>query len=41
MTGSITTEADAAVQLVTADGVFIAPGPERAQALFPGLRADP
>ncbi|MFI2205445.1 PaaI family thioesterase [Streptomyces sp. NPDC020192] len=38
VTGSITPEADPATQLVTADGVFIAPDPERAEALFPGLR---
>lgn len=37
VTGSITTEADPATELVTADGVFVAPGPDRLRALFPHL----
>ncbi|MFE9030750.1 PaaI family thioesterase [Streptomyces iakyrus] len=36
--GSITTEADPATDLVTADAVFITPDPDRARALFPSLR---
>lgn len=35
--GSISTEADPSVAVVTADGVFVTPEPERARALFPGL----
>jgi hypothetical protein len=37
VTGSITTEADPATDLVTADAVFVAPDPHRARALFPDL----
>ncbi|GAB2756365.1 PaaI family thioesterase [Streptomyces bullii] len=40
VTGSITTEADPATDLVTAEGVFVAPDPRRVRALFPGLTAD-
>jgi hypothetical protein len=36
--GSITTEADPATDLVTADAVFITPDPDRARALFPSLQ---
>ncbi|MEV5104089.1 PaaI family thioesterase [Streptomyces massasporeus] len=36
--GSITTEEDLATVLVAAEGVFVAPDPEHARALFPGLR---
>lgn len=38
VTGSITTEEDPSTALVTADGIFIAPDPEVARALFPALR---
>ncbi|MES4909101.1 MULTISPECIES: PaaI family thioesterase [unclassified Streptomyces] len=34
--GSISTEENPSVPLVTADGVFVAPDPDRARALFPG-----
>jgi hypothetical protein len=37
VTGSITTEADPAADLVTGDAVFVAPEPDRARALFPDL----
>ncbi|MEU2776368.1 hypothetical protein ABZ646_26425 [Streptomyces sp. NPDC007162] len=37
--GVITTDQDHATALVTADGVFAAPGPDRAGALFPNLPA--
>ncbi|MDX3798608.1 PaaI family thioesterase [Streptomyces sp. AK04-3B] len=40
VSGSIVTQADPAANLVTADGVFIAPDPHRARALFPGLPAE-
>lgn len=36
--GSITTDEDPATALVTAEGVFVSPEPDRARALFPGLR---
>ncbi|MFF9032739.1 PaaI family thioesterase [Streptomyces iakyrus] len=36
--GSITTEADPATDLVTADAVFITPDPDHARALFPSLQ---
>ncbi|MFI8895626.1 PaaI family thioesterase [Streptomyces paradoxus] len=36
--GTITTQADPSTELVTADAVFIAPDPDRARALFPGLK---
>ncbi len=36
--GSITTRTDPDAPLVTADGVFVTPDPDRARALFPGLR---
>jgi hypothetical protein len=39
--GSITTAADPTTALVTADGVFIAPDPQRARALFPQLAGAP
>jgi acyl-coenzyme A thioesterase PaaI-like protein len=35
--GVITTDQDHAKALVTADGVFVAPDPDRARALFPSL----
>ncbi|MDX2675038.1 PaaI family thioesterase [Streptomyces sp. NY05-11A] len=35
--GSITTEADPATDLVTAEAVFVAPDPRRVRALFPDL----
>ncbi|WP_369171472.1 PaaI family thioesterase [Streptomyces sp. R28] len=38
VSGSITTGADPDAPLVTADGVFVTPDPDRARALFPGLR---
>ena len=41
VTGSITRQADPATTLVTADGVFVAPDPHRARALFPDLRGEP
>ncbi|MFF8974707.1 PaaI family thioesterase [Streptomyces sp. NPDC014995] len=41
VTGSITTAADPATDLVTADGVFVAPDPHRTRALFPELRTEP
>ncbi|MGW7611486.1 PaaI family thioesterase [Streptomyces sp. NPDC054766] len=37
VTGSITTEDDLSTVLVAAEGVFVSPDPEHAQALFPGL----
>ncbi|WP_405388129.1 PaaI family thioesterase [Streptomyces sp. NBC_01102] len=37
VTGSITTEEDPSTALVTADGIFVAPGPELVRALFPAL----
>jgi acyl-coenzyme A thioesterase PaaI-like protein len=37
VSGSITTEAAPDTRLVTADGVFIAPDPHHARALFPGM----
>jgi hypothetical protein len=40
VTGSICTEAEPAVDLVTADGVFVIPDLQRARALFPGLPAE-
>lgn len=40
VSGSITTEETPATDLVTADGVFIAPDPCRTRALFPGLQTD-
>ncbi|MFF5979290.1 PaaI family thioesterase [Streptomyces olindensis] len=40
VTGTITTQEDPATHLVTADGVFIAPDPERVRALFPGLQPE-
>ncbi|GAA2916572.1 MULTISPECIES: hypothetical protein [Streptomyces] len=41
VSGSITTRTDRDANLVTADGVFIAPDPQLARNLFPGLRAEP
>ncbi|MDF3141936.1 MULTISPECIES: PaaI family thioesterase [unclassified Streptomyces] len=38
VSGSITTRTDPDAPLVTADGVFVTPDPDRARALFPGLR---
>ncbi|MGW0877810.1 PaaI family thioesterase [Streptomyces sp. NPDC002740] len=38
VTGSITTEEDPSTALVAADGIFVAPDPELARALFPALR---
>ncbi|OAH10473.1 hypothetical protein STSP_62110 [Streptomyces jeddahensis] len=35
MTGSISTEEDPSVAMVTADGVFVSPDPARTRALFP------
>ncbi|MEU9342694.1 PaaI family thioesterase [Streptomyces sp. NPDC048278] len=35
--GTIVTEADPAKPLVTGDGVFVMPDPERVRALFPGM----
>ncbi|MGR6974923.1 PaaI family thioesterase [Streptomyces cynarae] len=35
--GSITTEEDPSIPLVEADGIFVAPDPELARALFPSL----
>lgn len=40
VTGRITTQADPSTHLVTADGVFITPDPDRARALFPGLQEE-
>ncbi|NEA98690.1 PaaI family thioesterase [Streptomyces sp. SID13726] len=40
VTGSITTETDPATELATGQGVFVALDPERARALFPGLRTE-
>ncbi|WP_230396703.1 PaaI family thioesterase [Streptomyces blattellae] len=37
VTGSVTTQEDPATDLVTADGVFVAPDLHRARALFPDL----
>jgi acyl-CoA thioesterase FadM len=36
--GSITTDEDPVTALVTAEGVFVSPEPDRARALFPGMR---
>ncbi|MEU6251408.1 PaaI family thioesterase [Streptomyces sp. NPDC047043] len=36
--GSIRAEEDASVAVVTADGVFVTPDPDRTRALFPALR---
>ncbi|MFF0165096.1 PaaI family thioesterase [Streptomyces prasinus] len=41
VTGSITTEDDLSTVLVAAEGVFVSPAPEHAQALFPGLGSAP
>ncbi|MFF3377467.1 PaaI family thioesterase [Streptomyces sp. NPDC002680] len=38
VSGTITTEEDLSTVLVAADGVFVSPDPDRARALFPGLR---
>ncbi|MEU6553357.1 PaaI family thioesterase [Streptomyces sp. NPDC046915] len=38
VSGSISSEDDPSVALVTADGVFVAPDPDRARALFPGTQ---
>lgn len=40
VSGSIITEEAPAIDLVTADGVLIAPDPRRTRALFPGLQTD-
>ncbi|MGI5430189.1 hypothetical protein [Streptomyces sp. CA-179760] len=40
VTGTITTQAAPSTELVTADGVFVTPGPDRVHALFPGLREE-
>ncbi|WP_246113821.1 PaaI family thioesterase [Streptomyces montanus] len=40
VTGAITTQAAPSTNLVTADGVFIAPDPDQVRALFPGLREE-
>jgi hypothetical protein len=40
VSGSITTQTDPDANLVTADGVFIAPDPHRTRTLFPGLQAE-
>ncbi|MDX2939355.1 PaaI family thioesterase [Streptomyces ipomoeae] len=39
--GSISTDGQSATPLVTADGVFVSPDPDRARALFPGMRETP
>ncbi|MFD5271820.1 PaaI family thioesterase [Streptomyces sp. NPDC058335] len=39
VSGSITTQTDPDANLVTADGIFIAPDPHRTRTLFPGLQA--
>jgi acyl-coenzyme A thioesterase PaaI-like protein len=39
--GSMSTETDPATDLVTAEGVFVAPDPHRTRVLFPGLPTDP
>ncbi|MFD9283908.1 PaaI family thioesterase [Streptomyces mirabilis] len=36
--GSISTEEDPSVVVVTADGVFVSPDPDRTRALFPNVR---
>ncbi|MFF2130698.1 PaaI family thioesterase [Streptomyces olivochromogenes] len=36
--GSISTEDDPSVAVVTADGVFVSPDPDRTRALFPSVR---
>ncbi|MFD0371180.1 PaaI family thioesterase [Streptomyces sp. NPDC059071] len=38
--GSITTDHDRSATLVSADGTFVAPDPDRARALFPSLREE-
>ncbi|MGN9761697.1 PaaI family thioesterase [Streptomyces sp. SD31] len=38
VSGSISTRTDPDAHLVTADGIFVTPDPDRARALFPGLR---
>jgi hypothetical protein len=38
--GTISTRADPGRELVTAEGVFVAPDRRRARALFPGLRGE-
>jgi hypothetical protein len=37
----MSTETDPATDLVTAEGVFVAPDPHRTRVLFPGLPTDP
>jgi hypothetical protein len=41
VSGSIAAQTDPDANLVTSDGVFIAPEPHRARTLFPGLQAEP
>ncbi|MFF8937966.1 PaaI family thioesterase [Streptomyces paradoxus] len=38
--GTISTDADPSTDLVTAEAVFITPDPDRARALFPGLKEE-
>ncbi|MFD5322510.1 PaaI family thioesterase [Streptomyces sp. NPDC127092] len=38
--GSITTDHDRSATLVSADGTFVAPDPDRARSLFPSLREE-
>ncbi|MEU5677072.1 MULTISPECIES: PaaI family thioesterase [Streptomyces] len=40
LVGSITTDHDRSVILVSADGTFVAPDPDRARLLFPSLREE-
>ncbi|MEV6109702.1 hotdog domain-containing protein [Streptomyces sp. NPDC051940] len=40
LTGSITTDHDRSTILVSADGTFAAPDPDRARAMFPSLREE-
>ncbi|CAM5253419.1 PaaI family thioesterase [Streptomyces aurantiogriseus] len=39
--GSISTEEDPSVAVVTAEGVFVSPDPDRTRALFPDLQGTP